>query len=292
MNEPMSVDNTDRVLDSANQKPNRVWLPLAGLVLLFGLIAAAFLVDWSEEEPKVVKTPAPKPVEVIKPESVPVEPAFDPATVIIEEAPPEPVPEPFAEPVITLADSDEPTKTWVTKANLGALGEQFAAQQQILPRAVGVIDILAQGQVPYKLIPIGRPKTAFGFIDNGLAVTQNPESFSRYDGLAAHVGAIDANALVDAYADMAPLLQEAWEKLGYNEGNLEATLFSALELIIMTPSSDLGARLIKVEANWIYEDPDLEALPPLQKQIMRMGPDNAQVIQDKAREIRALLMER
>ncbi len=292
MNEPMSVDNTDRVLDSANQKPNSVWLPMAGLVVLFGLIAAAFLVDWSEEEPKVVKTPPPKPVEVIEPEPTPVEPAFDPATVIIEEAPPEPEPEPVAEPAITLANSDEPAKDWIAKVSIGALGEQFAAQQQILPRAVGVLDILAQGQVPYKLIPVGRPKAAFGFIDNGLAVTLNPESFSRYDGLAAHVGAINADVLVTAYADLAPLLQEAWGKLGYNEGSLETTLLSALELIIMTPTTNLDARLIKVEANWVYEDPELEALPPLQKQIMRMGAGNAQVIQDKAREIRGLLMDR
>jgi hypothetical protein len=47
-----------------------------------------------------------------------------------------------------------------------------------------------------------------------------------------------------------------------------------------------------VEANWVYEDPALEALSPLQKQLMRMGPDNAERVKEKARELRGALLDR
>jgi hypothetical protein len=39
---------------------------------------------------------------------------------------------------------------------------------------------------------------------------------------------------------------------------------------------------------WIYEDPAIEALSPLQKQILRMGPDNALVVKAIAGQARSI----
>ena len=61
---------------------------------------------------------------------------------------------------------------------------------------------------------------------------------------------------------------------------------------MLAPETDVEARLYKVEANWIYEDPVLEALSPLQKQLMRMGPANGERVKEKAREIRGALLDR
>ena len=61
---------------------------------------------------------------------------------------------------------------------------------------------------------------------------------------------------------------------------------------MLTPATNVEARLIKDESNWIYEDEALESLSALQKQIMRMGPENADKIQAKARELRGALMDR
>ena len=63
-------------------------------------------------------------------------------------------------------------------------------------------------------------------------------------------------------------------------------------MILLAPTTDLEARLYKDEANWRYEDDSLETLPALQKQLMRMGPANAEKIQDKARELRGAMLDR
>jgi len=39
---------------------------------------------------------------------------------------------------------------------------------------------------------------------------------------------------------------------------------------------------------WIFDDPAIEALAPIQKQVLRMGPDNAEIVKAKAAEARAL----
>jgi hypothetical protein len=48
---------------------------------------------------------------------------------------------------------------------------------------------------------------------------------------------------------------------------------------------------MKREANWVYMDPELEALSSLQKQVLRVGPKNSQIIQEKARELRGAVLE-
>ena len=59
-----------------------------------------------------------------------------------------------------------------------------------------------------------------------------------------------------------------------------------------TPELDLGeARLIRKEAVWIFEDPAIEGLAPIQKQVLRMGPANAEVVKAKAAEARGLWLD-
>jgi len=43
--------------------------------------------------------------------------------------------------------------------------------------------------------------------------------------------------------------------------------------------------------NYKFADPSLEALSPLQKQLVRMGPTNTKRVQDKAKEIRGALLK-
>jgi hypothetical protein len=65
-----------------------------------------------------------------------------------------------------------------------------------------------------------------------------------------------------------------------------------LDLVIATPQLDLSeARLIRKEAVWIFEDPAIEGLAPIQKQVLRMGPKNAEVIKAKAAEARGLWLD-
>ena len=66
-------------------------------------------------------------------------------------------------------------------------------------------------------------------------------------------------------------------------------VISALDMIASTPDVDLaGIRLVRKEAVWLYEDPAIEGLPAIQKQVLRMGPDNAAIVKDKASQARTV----
>ena len=215
------------------------------------------------------------------------EPALEPA---VESSPPvEIVPE---APAVTLEESDAVITEVLPQLNSGMLGQQFAMSSNSLERGVAVVDNLRMGAVPYKLLPVGRPSIKFPFQDNGLAVTLDPAGFRRYDGLANTLAEVNVPAVVMLYDLLAVALEGVWAGLGYADMTFEDAALGALNMILLAPTTDLEARLYKDEANWRYEDDSLETLPALQKQLMRMGPANADKIQDKARELRGALLDR
>ena len=274
----------------ANSRPGLI-LAAAGLLVLCGILYWGFVKEpatapVSEQTPATPETPPiPAPAEVI---DAP-EPEFSTPAKVAEEPIPDVPPIP---PAITLAESDGVIAEGLPAMNSGPLGEQFVMRPNNVERGIAIIDNLRQGAVPYKLLPVGRPNGAFAFQDNGLAVTMNPAGFSRYDALANTVAGIDVEATLALYDVLAVAIEGAWSALGYTDVSFQEATLGALGMVMLAPAPNLEARLLKDESNWVYEDASLESLPPLQKQIMRMGPENAEKIQDKAREFRAALLDR
>ncbi|MBT4854324.1 MAG: DUF3014 domain-containing protein [Halieaceae bacterium] len=284
---------TDRPLPS--QKSNTgIILAGVGFVILCGVLYWGFMQEKpaaTPEEPAVLPVAPPvvtPEVVVIEQPSAPTsEPALEP-----EAAPAEAVETIIEAPTVTLSESDAVISEFLPQLNSGMLGQQFAMSSNGLERGVAIVDNLRMGNVPYKLLPVGRPGVKFPFQDDGLAVTLDPAGFERYDGLATTVAGINVAATVTLYGLLSVVLEEVWSGLGYGDTTFDDAALGALNMILLAPATDLEARLFKDEANWRYEDDSLETLPALQKQLMRMGPANAEKIQDKARELRGALLDR
>lgn len=269
-------------------------LALAGLALITGAILWGFFAGDSEPEPKpapVVTEPAPEPETDTGyvPAPVPAAPDQEPIAPAEVEPEPEPelsLPEP---PALTRETSDPALREAAAALGGGPALDQFVAGPYILDRSVGLIDSIALGDTPYKLLPVARPSTPFRVRETGVGTLTDPANHARYDGLAGAIDGIDPAAVAAAYGRFAGLADEAYELLGNGPGQFEAAVYRALDMISTTPDVPADARLVRHEAVWKYEDPALEALPALQKQILRMGPDNADTLRAKARAIRDTL---
>jgi hypothetical protein len=296
MNEPAPNSSPDHPNNPERSQLLRWLLPAGGLIIIAGLVIWGFGEEspYGSEPPEenvpAVETSAPAP-KIDEPAQVPE------ATIVAAEpeVEPEPEPEPESEPVapaLTLAESDAALKADIDLTNGGRLAQQFVAAPSALERMVAVVDNLRQGSMPYKILPFSRPKAAFPFQDDGLKVTLDPAGFARYDALAAAIDGIDSDAVAALYGRYQSALEEAWAMLGYSDVTLDDAVMTTLGQILLAPSTSLDARLIRKEAVWIYEDEALEALPAVQKQLMRMGPENAEKIQNKVRDIRGALLDR
>ena len=249
----------------------------AGVVVLTGI--------WPQEDTVIVEpapiAPAPPapPAEETPPISLP-EPAI-PAVI--------PTAEPAVEPLPSLFESDDAVRDALAAIPLGTAGQQYLMPSNIIERSASLIYLTAQGDVPYKLVPIARPKAAFPIVDDGTQVVADPEGFARYDPITRWIESLDAAAIIDAFARFLPLLREAWGFYGEDPAYFDLAVIETLDTIIATPEIDVtDERLIRKEAVWIYENPAIESLAPVQKQILRMGPSNASAVKQKAMQVRAL----
>jgi hypothetical protein len=126
----------------------------------------------------------------------------------------------------------------------------------------------------------------------------------RYVPFVRFVEGIDAQRAVALYRRAYPLLQQAYEDLGYPGKYLNDRVVEVIDVLLATPTpagpiavkrfaADGGTSEGRLEGGlYVYADPALEASPAGQKILLRMGNDNAAPLLAKLREIRALIAAR
>lgn len=284
----MSDQTEDNAVPQSNQRSAAlsIGLPAIGLAL----VVAALI--WGFEQ---APTPqAPEPTAATNAEVNAPQPAPSLVEQVAEPSPDKAIaPEPMVtkEPAMTVDALNALLTETASGWGIEPLGTTFVQQANAIERGMAMIDNVRQGEVPYKLLPVARPKQAFSVVADGSAVTMNPESFARYHGLVRTLEGVDIEAVVTFYRQHESTFAAAWAALGYSNVTLEQAILASLESILLTPDVPLDARLVRKEANWLYEDKSIEALPALQKQLLRMGPENMQAVQNVARELRGAILD-
>ena len=271
----------------AEPRANPIFLGILFAGILATLVFILMTGDYGEptlpEELVMVQPsvePAPAPVAAQAP-AAPI--AAPPVTEVQPKIPPA--------PVVSEETGDQYARESIDAVNGGKALAQFVAGDYVVERAVAIIDALRRGEVPYKLLPVGKPSTTFPISDNGLRVTLDTAGFSRYDGFAQWVGGLNTPALVSLLNDYEMIATQALTRMGVTDFDIRSAVLAATTQILSTPQVSVDAELMRREANWVYMDPELEALSSLQKQVLRMGPENADIVQQKARDIRGALLD-
>ena len=180
------------------------------------------------------------------------------------------------------------------RALLGTLSShpdlaRWLATDQLIRQLANGIDHVSRGQTPAREFPTFRPRGEFSVRRARNVITLDPASFARYDSIAGLVESLDARAVVNVYQTIQPRLDEAYRALGRSEASVDTALAVAVQTIIDTPLPNKPLVLVNGKgATFAYANGEFEQLKPAQKQLLRMGPDNARRIQSKLREISAL----
>ena len=103
------------------------------------------------------------------------------------------------------------------------------------------------------------------------------------------VASLDTAACVSLYRRAKPLLDQAWRALGHTDVAFEARLADAVRHLLAVPVPTGDEALVRPLVLYEYRDPELEALTPAQKHLLRMGPANVRRIQAKLLELQRAL---
>jgi len=245
------------------------------------------------------KKDAPEPIaapEVV--EEMVIEPAVLPPAPDIP-APPEPAPvtqtpvaieEPAAPPLPPLAASDDLMREQLAAAGVGPQLAALDGSENLLETSAALIDGFSRGIVLRKLLPVARPAEAFTVQQRDGRTFMNPASYRRYDKYAQAIAAVDTGVLVENFHRLRPLYEQAYVQLGLKPEEFDNAVIRMLDRIIATPEIEQPIELTRKSVMYRYADPQLEQLSAVQKQLLRMGPDNTRRIKTQARVIRKGLL--
>jgi hypothetical protein len=266
------------------------FLTAAGIVL-----ASVLLWFWYDQgqPPEVVAPEIMTPAVIPEPEVPPtpdIPVAREVATVVADSAPV--VEEPVAPPALpTAEESDEMLRQQINVAGADAMLDGLVSHESPLDVSAALIDGMSRGAVLRKILPLDPPSTAFSVEGEGDIVFMDEGSYVRYDSYADSITALDVAELVAGFHRLRPMYERAYQQLGLDPGDFDNAIIRTLDVILATPEIEQPIALEREKVMYTYTDPTLEALPDLQKQLLRMGPENIRRIKEQARALRAGLLQ-
>ncbi len=110
------------------------------------------------------------------------------------------------------------------------------------------------------------------------------ESYSRFDGLANAIASIDVSRGLALYLTFRPLFVQVYNEFSYPSAyQLEDIFLKAAASVIDAPIVESRIALVKHSIRYKFADQKLESLNDIEKQMLRMGPENTKKIQSKLR---------
>jgi hypothetical protein len=264
------------------------------VVVLLAVLAIGFWfwrTSTDQETPEPVAVVEAVEETVIEPAELPPAPDIPvpPKPAPVAEAPAE-IEEPVAPPLPPLAASDELVREQLAAAGIGPNLAQLDGSQNLVATSAALIDGFSRGIVLRKLLPVARPSEGFTVEQRGERTFMNPASYRRYDNYAEAIATIDAGVVVDNFHRLRPLYEQAYAQLGLKPEEFDNAVIRMLDRVLATPEIEQPIELTRKSVMYRYADPQLEQLSAVQKQLLRMGPDNIRRIKAQARIIRSGLL--
>jgi hypothetical protein len=197
-------------------------------------------------------------------------------------------------PLPALEDSDAPLA-----AELSTLVGAQAVSSWLVPdgavrRFVASIDNLPREKVAEKIRVIRPVPGAFVVarspIDTATGeerITLAPANYARYEPAVRLLSALDMRQVGLLYRSYYPLLQQAYEDLGYPGRYFNDRMVEVIDHLLEAPVPTEPPALVQPKAMYEFADVALEERSAGQKLMIRMGPQNAARVKERLAALRA-----
>ena len=160
----------------------------------------------------------------------------------------------------------------------------------ILRRSASYLDGLARGVILSNIFPLSSPEGEFSTHRDEQTIWLNAGNYERYDNTVSVISSLDMDLAAQIFHLTRPLLEGAFSELGYRPRQMDGIILTALDQIMNTPVIFEPIQLSRDSVNFKFFDSKLESLTPLQKQLVRAGPENTRRLQKQAKLLRTALM--
>jgi hypothetical protein len=214
-----------------------------------------------------------------------------------EETPPAPVEESSREPAFPepaeqesielppLEESDPIARTMALGLSSHPRWAAWLVSEDMVHTFVQAVVDVAGGGRPVSALEFWAPADSFSVrpTEGGLVV--DPGSYRRYDLAVEVFTSVDAEATARLYRQLHPLFLEAYAELEVSDPTFDEMFESAIRNLLSIEVPEGAVEVEPHEGVYDYANPEYEALSAAQKQLLRLGPQNARRLQQKIREV-------
>ena len=261
---------------------------IAALLIAGGLIYRLQITKEVDIEAEMLPEPVLAGVVIEKP-AIPE--AEIPIAPIVEVSEEHPESEPAPKPVLpNLNGSDSFLRGRIEDLSSNRDLVRWLAVDDLLLRAASYLDGLSRGVVLSKIFPLTQPTGKFTTHIDGETIWLNAGNYERYDATIEALASVDMAALAELFHIARPLIEKAFSEMGYNIRQMEGIILQAIDRVLSTPIIIEPIELTRESVLYQFADPELEQLLPLQKQVLRTGPENTQKLQQQALALKNALL--
>lgn len=168
--------------------------------------------------------------------------------------------------------------------------ETWLNTDDLLRRTASYVDGLSRGVVLNKIFPLTAPQGTFTTHRDGEVIWLNAGNYERYNSTVATIVSLDMASIAKMFHFIRPLLESAFAEMGYRPRQMDGIILQAINNILATPIIVEPIKLTRDSVAYQFADPSLEALLPIQKQLLRTGPENTQRLQQQALVLKDALL--
>ena len=218
--------------------------------------------------------------------------AFRPKEAPVAAAPPDAgaPPKPTLPPSLV---TDARVRQLAQPLSTEAAWAQWLGESDLVRTFTTVVYNVSEGESPRTRLAFLAPKEPFKTVEKKVKGAKkpfaDPASFARYDVVGTVIGSLNAQGVAAAYKELAPWFQLALEEIGPKGTEFTAVWAKATNRLLNVPVPEGDVELVPKGAVFAFADPALEGLSAAEKHLLRMGPRNQKLIQDKIREVLAAI---
>jgi hypothetical protein len=190
---------------------------------------------------------------------------------------------------VTLGTSDAIVRELVAELSSRPELAKWLASDDLVRRFVASVNNVAEGASPTTHLEFLRPSEPFQVEERGDRLVVDDRSWQRYDALADVIVSLDTEGTVALYRELEPLMVGAHREIAPPNVTFRERLDAAFATLLAVPVPEGPVEVERKVVTYTYADDSLEELSPVQRQFLRMGPDNVRRVQAKLRELRAEL---
>ena len=167
---------------------------------------------------------------------------------------------------------------------------KWVKTDDLIRRTTSHLDGLSNGVMLSKVFPLTAPEGKFTTHKSDGTIWLNAGNYERYDRTINVMSSIDMSSMAKMFHFTRPLLESAFSEMGYNPRQMDGIILQAIDVILATPIIVEPIKLTRESVAYKFADPALESLLPMQKQLLRTGPENTKRLQQQATALRDALL--